>query len=149
MGIIANHANPKTLHTLYLDGCEWIDDFGILALVNGKLHEPGGASNLEILSLSECRNIWCPSVSNIKKFKWLWHLNLLGCVNVSDEGINALVSSSTSLKHLNIGGTGISSLGIDELVRNCKITLLEVIITGCKKLKNSDQDLLRQHGLSV
>jgi len=56
-------------------------------------------------------------------FKKLKVLNLLGCVNVSDEGIISLVSSAENLKTLNLGGTGISSDGIDELVRSCKITL--------------------------
>lgn len=106
-----------------MDGCERIDDLAILALVAGRHKEPGGASGVEILSLSECRHIKCPSLQNIKKFKRLKILNLLGCVNVSDDGILSLVSVSENLKTLNIGGTGISSEGINELVKTCKITL--------------------------
>jgi len=62
MAIIANYANSVALKELYLDGCEWIDDLAILSLVSGKLKEPGGASGIEILSLSECRHIKCSSV---------------------------------------------------------------------------------------
>jgi len=58
-----------------------------LALVSGKHKEPGGASGLQVLSLSECRNIRCPSLASIKKLRKLRRLNLLGCVNVQDEGI--------------------------------------------------------------
>lgn len=76
-------------------------------------------------------------------------LNLLGCVNVGNEGILSLVGTSESLKHLNIGGTGITSAGILDLIRTCNLNLEEVIITGCKKLKNSDENLLSKHGLKV
>jgi len=41
---------------------------------------------------------------------------LLGCVNVGNEGILSLVGTSESLRHLNIGGTGITSAGILDLI---------------------------------
>ena len=149
MGILANFSNPKQLNTLFLDGCERIDDLAILALVSGKHKDQSGSSGLVHLSLSECKNIKCGSLKNIKSLKKLRRLDLLGCVNVGNEGILALVSTSETLEYLNIGGTGVTSQGIFDLVRLCNLPLKEVVITGCKKLKNSDEDLLQRHGLKV
>lgn len=104
----------------------------------------GGLRGLQVLSLSECRNLSDKGLADLCELKYLRKLNLLWCTKIEDEGLSTIAKNFGFLKHLDIGGTNISSGGLRDLVANSK-SLKIVSIMGCKKLNNSDdQILLRQ-----
>jgi len=76
-------------------------------------------------------------------------LNLLGCVNVKDEGIIHLNKTNDNLESLNLAGTSVTSECIYFIVREGAVSLTNVNIVGCKKLKNTDQELLKKHGFNI
>lgn len=94
------------------------------------------------ISLSECRNIECSDLEQFKVMKNLTRINLLGCVNVHDQGVRHLLNNNFWLEEANLGGTSITSEIIDEIVHKAELSLTKVNITGCKKLRNSDMGLL-------
>mmetsp|Transcript_35060 Transcript_35060/g.34738 ORF Transcript_35060/g.34738 Transcript_35060/m.34738 type:complete len:164 (+) Transcript_35060:45-536(+) len=85
----------------------------------------------------------------LEKLKYLKTLNLLGCVSVKDDSIKHLNNKSDTIETLNLGGTGITSECIYYIVTEGAITLKNVNIVGCKKLKNSDIELLKTSGFNV
>lgn len=85
----------------------------------------------------------------LDKFKNLRSLNLLGCVSVKDEGIIYLNKHNDKLETLNLAGTNITSECVDFIVREGALSLTNVNIVGCKKLKATDQELLKSKGFNV
>lgn len=66
---------------------------------------------------------------------------MLGCVKVEDEGIKFCSKTFKFLKEFDIGGTGVTATGLRELVDQGK-NLENVSIMGCKRLNNSDDQIL-------
>lgn len=152
IGLLAPHINQGTLKELYLDGWEKVND-SALSVLTGRdphflqvetnfnrsefiherfpviLHKRKG---LELLSISECRNIHWPGIMKLDRLQNLKTLNLLGWVSVKDEGINHLVKSNENLENLNLAGTSITSEWVYFIVREGSIHLKNVNIVGCK-----------------
>lgn len=161
--------NKGTLKELYLDGCEKVND-NALSILTGRdpthlqvdqnlLRDEAAleenplairkSKGLELLSLSECRNIHCSGIMKLDKLQNLRTLNLLGCVSVKDEGIIYLNKHNDRLETLNLAGTSITSECVYFIVREGAISLRNVNIVGCKKLKTTDQELLKSNGFNV
>lgn len=85
----------------------------------------------------------------LEKFQNLRTLNLLGCVNIKDDGIIHLNKTNEKLETLNLAGTSVTSECIYFIVREGAISLHNVNIVGCKKLKQNDQEMLKSHGFNV
>lgn len=169
IGMLAPYVNRGNLKELYLDGCEKIND-NALSILTGRdpnYLQPDTMtsregfrmdrnsiqnrydSGLELLSLSECRNIHCAGIMKLDKFQNLKTLNLLGCVSVKDDGIIHLNKTNDNITTLNLAGTSITSECIYFIIREGALSLKNVNIVGCKKLKANDQDLLKSHGFNV
>lgn len=113
---------------------------------NPKSKPKGG---LELLSLGECRNINCTGIMKLDKLENLKTLYLLGCVCVKDEGVLYLCKNSDTLETINLSGTCITSSCIYTLANESGISLQNINIIGCKKLKSSDHELLTRRGFNV
>jgi uncharacterized protein YjbI with pentapeptide repeats len=71
----------------------------------------------------------------------LERLILRGCIYVTDEGLCALFKANTSLRALDICGTGITDWGVTELANNCKnLQLLD--ISMCSTVSDFGIDFL-------
>lgn len=70
-------------------------------------------------------------------------------MSVKDEGIIHINKTNDQLETLNLAGTSITSECIYFIVREGAISLRNINITGCKKLKTTDQELLKSHGFNV
>lgn len=167
---IVPYMNKGVLKELYLDGWEKVNDNALSVLTGRDLNflsvelrgfkpdimldslpplwnqKPKG---IELLSLNECRNLHWSGIMKLDKMQDLKTLNLLGWVNVKDEGIISLNKTNDNLETLNLSGTSITSEWIYFIIREAAIWLKNVNIVGCKKLKNSDQDILKSHGFNV
>ena len=171
ISMLSSHIKEGNLKKLYLDGWEKVND-NALSVLTGRdpnflqteslsqytsrlLKDSLPSRNqvkqkgLELLSLSEWRNVHWSGVMKLDKLKNLKNLNLLGWVSVKDEGIKHLNKNNDNLETLNLGGTGITSEWIYFIVQEGSISLKNVNIVGCKKLKNTDQELLKTHGFNV
>ena len=167
--LISNHVNSGILEELYLDGWERVND-NALSILTGRdpnhlqvesdlnresmnfdrlPHQMGRRNGLKLLSLGECRNIHCSGIMKLDKLKNLKTLNLLGCVSIKDEGVVYLAKNSDSLESIDLSGTWITSECIYSIVSDSGISLKEINIIGCKKLKSTDQDLLKRNGFNV
>jgi len=101
----------------------------------------GGLRGLQVLSLAECRNLSDSGIVKLKELKYLRKLNLLGCTKVEDEGLKHISAQFKFMEELDLGGTNITAVGLRDLVKsNSKLN--SVSIMGCKKLNNSDDQIL-------
>lgn len=105
-----------------------------------------GLRGLQILSLSECRNISDGGLSKITELKYLRRLNLLGCIKLEDEGLRCIAHQFPFLQELDLGSTNVTAPGLQDLVANSN-SLRIVSVKGCKKLNNSDDQILRRSGI--
>ena len=101
----------------------------------------GGLRGLKILSLSECKNFSDVGLAKLGQLKYLQKLNLLWCTKIEDEGLSCIAQNFEFIQDLDLGGTQITSSGLRDLVARCKY-LQNVCIMGCKKLNNSDDQIL-------
>lgn len=167
--ILASHIDNGVLKELYLDGWEKINDNALSILIgrdpnflqvepkykNGFIEPDRMPSSikiskgLELLSLNECRNIHCSGIMKLEKMKSLKTLNLVGCVSIKDEGVIYLIKHSESLENINLSGTWITSDCIYQIVNESNLTLRNINIVGCKKLKSTDHNLLKINGFNV
>ena len=152
IGMLAPYINLGVLKELYLDGWEKIND-SALSILTGRdpnllqieanimrndfilerfpviWNKPKG---LELLSISEWRNVHWSGIMKLDRLQNLKTLNLLGWVSVKDEGINHIVKSNENLENLNLAGTNITSEWIYFIVREGSINLKNVNIVGWK-----------------
>ena len=70
---------------------------------------------------------------------------MLWCTKIEDEGLITISKNYEFIEEIDLGGTSITSVGLRELVKQSK-HLKSVCIMGCKKLNNSDdQILIKKH----
>ena len=97
----------------------------------------------------EYHSIFCDlTIYSLKALKYLTKVNLLGCLNVKDDGVKDLAKNLKYLEDLDLGGTNISSDSLRELVQLC-LALRKVNLSGCKRLNASDDKILHKHGINV
>ena len=101
----------------------------------------GGLRGLTVLSLAECRNLSDVGLAKLNQLKYLKRLSLLWCTKIEDEGLKSITKQFEFIQDLDLGGTSITSSGLREMVQNAKY-LEKVSIMGCKKLNNSDDQIL-------
>jgi hypothetical protein len=106
----------------------------------------GGLRGLRVLSLSECRSISDGGLSKITELRYLNKLNLLGCIKLEDEGLRCIATQFPFLHELDLGSTNVTAPGLADLVATSR-SLRRVSIKGCKKLSNSDDQILRRGGI--
>ena len=94
-----------------------------------------------MLSLSECRNLSDTGVAKLSQLKYLRKLDLLGCSKIEDEGLRSIGKHFKFIQDLDLGGTSITATGLRDLVQ-LSPSLQKVCIMGCKKLNNSDDQIL-------
>mmetsp|Transcript_32646 Transcript_32646/g.31860 ORF Transcript_32646/g.31860 Transcript_32646/m.31860 type:complete len:133 (-) Transcript_32646:636-1034(-) len=129
-------------------GSFYLHDFSSIAVNQEEMEmmvkeiSQGGAQGLEVISLSECRNIFDTGVGYLGNLKYLNKVVLLGCANIKDEGIKELAHKLKYLEYIDIGGTLITSDSLRDLVTLC-LNLKKVNISGCKKLNASDDNILK------
>jgi len=82
------------LHSLNLNGCEWILDSGLAHL--------SGLTSLHSLDLSWCNKITDSGLAHLSGLTSLHSLDLMMCCRISEAGL-ALVSRLTALQSLNLG----------------------------------------------
>ncbi|XP_068657654.1 F-box protein At5g67140 [Aristolochia californica] len=107
-----------------------MDDDSIARLV-------GIAYNLKELDIS--RSSWsCRltddglyKISMAKCVSNLTSISLWGMVAITDKGVTSLVSSATSLQHLNIGGTFITDESLYAIADNCP-NLKAIVLWSCR-----------------
>lgn len=96
---------------------------------------------MKVLSLSECRNLSDVGIAKLSQLKYLRKLDLLGCSKIEDEGLRSIGKQFKFINDLDLGGTSITAQGLRDLVQ-LSPTLQRVCIMGCKKLNNSDDQIL-------
>ena len=101
----------------------------------------GGLRGLQVLSLAECRNLSDQGLQKLSQLRYLKKLSLLWCNKIEDEGLSFVANNFTFLEDLDLGGTNITSNGLRDLVNKAS-NLKSVSIMGCKKLNNSDDQIL-------
>ena len=106
-----------------------------------------GTRALEVISLSECRQIQDNGILLLKKCKLLRKISFLGCSNLKDHGVTTLAKQLQYLEEIDVGSTNITGESLRELVSSC-LNLRQVNITGCKKLNNSDDLVLRNNNIN-
>jgi len=105
----------------------------------------GGLRGLKVLSLAECKNFSDLGLQKMKELKFIKSLNLLGCTRIEDAGVKHIIDQFHFLQELDLGGCGITQTGLRDLAERAP-NLKTVSIMGCKKLNNSDdQILLKRH----
>ena len=72
----------------------------------------------------------------------------LGCGNLKDAGVTGLAKQLPYLEDIDVGSTNITGETLRELVASC-LNLRTVNITGCKKLNNADDLVLKNNGINV
>lgn len=107
-----------------------------------------GTRSLEVISLSECRQITDNGISKLGKCKLLRKVCFLGCGNLKDAGVLGLASQLPYLEEIDVGSTNITGHTLSELVILC-LNLRTVNITGCKKLNNHDDLILKKNKINV
>jgi hypothetical protein len=85
---------------------------------------------------------------SLKHLRFLERVVLLGCYNVSDEGVRELARGLTYLADVDISGTSVTAIALADLVALC-INLKRVNISGCKKLNASDERILEKNKINV
>ena len=80
--------------------------------------------------------------------KYLHKIVLLGCFMVKDEGIHELAKNLKYLEDIDISGTSISAVALQDLVTLC-LNLRNVNISSCKKLNASDDKILLKNKINV
>ena len=100
-----------------------------------------GLRGLKVLSLAECRNITNDGVARLEELRFITKLNFLGCTKIDDVGAKSIAHQFRFLKDIDIGGTNITAEGLRELADKCQ-HLKNVSIMGCKKVNNSDDQIL-------
>eukprot|EP00347_Sterkiella_histriomuscorum_P009893 403339469 len=108
----------------------------------------GGAYGLQVISLAECKNINDSGITHLKKLKFLHKIILLGCFNVKDEGIHDIAENLKYLEEIDISGTQITIVSLQDLVTYC-LNLKSVNISGCKSLNASDERILQKNHVNV
>lgn len=69
----------------------------------------GGIRSLEVLSLSECRQITDKGITRLGKVcKLLRKVCFLGCGNLKDAGVKGLISQLPYLEEIDLGSTNIT-----------------------------------------
>ena len=106
-----------------------------------------GTRALEVISLSECRYINDQGIQKLSKCRLLRKISFLGCSNLKDQGITSLAKQLQYLEDIDVGSTNITGESLRELVSSC-LNLRQVNITGCKKLNNSDDLVLRNNNIN-
>lgn len=84
----------------------------------------------------------------MKHLKFLHKVILLGCYNITDDGIKDLALNLHYLEDIDISGTSISAVALSDLVTLC-MNLKKVNISGCKKLNASDEKILEKNKINV
>ena len=107
----------------------------------------GGLRGLQVLSLSECRNVTDMGMRKLTELRYLRKLNVLGCIKIEDEGVKSIGANFPYLEELDLGGTSTTINGLQELVNNAK-HLKSVFIKGCKRLNVSDDQILLRRKIS-
>lgn len=97
----------------------------------------GGLRGLQVLSLSECRNVTDLGIKKVTELRYLRKLDVLGCIKIEDEGVKAIGANFPYLEELNLGGINVTITGLQDLVASSK-HLQHVFIKGCKRLNISD-----------
>ena len=100
----------KMLHALDLCDCNKITDEGVASLIDMIL--------LKYLSLRGCNKITNKSLEILRGLN-LQHLDISKCVNINDEGIS-LLCTTTQLKNITVGGNAISTENITTLVKTLR-----------------------------
>ena len=67
-----------------------------------------GTRALEVISLSECRQISDNGISKLAKCKLLRKVCFLGCGNLKDQGVVSLCQNLIYLEELDVGSTNIT-----------------------------------------
>ena len=106
-----------------------------------------GTRALEVISLSECRQITDTGIGKLSKCTMLRKISFLGCGNLKDQGVIALAKSLQYLEDIDVGSTNITGDTLRELVASC-LNLRTVNITGCKKLNAADDLVLRNNRIN-
>ena len=123
------------LSVLYLWNCHLISDYGIISLIRSN-------PNLTTLDLWRTgNNIQRQDITNKTLFAitqycpHIQHLNLAGCIHLTDTGILALANGSLRVKSLNISGCHmITNASLLMLTKRC-LMLSRLNIQRCYKVE--------------
>lgn len=107
-----------------------------------------GVGGLEVISLSECRQINESGILKLARCGLLRKVCFLGCGSLKDSGVIGLAKQLPYLEEIDVGSTNITGETLREIVTLC-LNLRKVNITGCKKLCNHDDLVLKNNGINV
>lgn len=137
----------KKFIKLNLTGLLKITNLGINSLIKTSIH------SLEVLTLSllpqkQVDSGICDSLSNCRKLR---HLDLSGCLNLSDFDIQAIFNDNSfeNLNSLNISGLNkISDASLSFVINSCKF--LKVLrISNCPNISDISLDILMNSNSSL
>jgi hypothetical protein len=127
---------------LDLSYCKRIEDYGLRSLALGCV-------KLEELILHDCEFITGISVQAIfKHCKHIHTLGLIKCIKLIDSDLECLYQSHmrSKLFHLNISGCiQISDRGIRAIANSLTSTLIHLNLSGCKQLSDQSNYYLAEH----
>ena len=143
--IVGSHGN--TLKRLSAAGCNQLNDFDV--------EDISRCVSLLSLSLRACSKITDGSVESLvslsrrkkkARMRGLQHLDVGGCVRLSDGGVNALVAAyASSLTHLDLRGLPrLTHRSIDAVQAHCRHTLTHLNIAECNGIDSQRIATLRQ-----
>ncbi len=86
---------------------------------------------------------------SLAAYKELRTLNLLGCYNVTDEGVIVLARAVDTLEEVNLTGTEVNFASARELVNDCP-NIRTISVLGCKRISDPDevQNFFRMHHIN-
>ncbi|XP_019423356.1 PREDICTED: F-box protein At5g67140-like [Lupinus angustifolius] len=95
-----------------------------------KLDIPRSRWGCQITDAGLCRISFAKCVSNLTS------ISLWGLTGITDEGVVQLISRTTSLKHLNVGGTFITDESLFAIANSCP-NLETIVLWSCRHVTDN------------
>ena len=126
-GIQALSASCKSLVEVSLEGCVNVDDEAIRVLASV-------CTCVQDLNIAYCRRVTDTSMFHIAKDLWMESLDVSNCSKVTDEGLCAVIESSSGLLSLSVRWLRrFTDRSLEKLAEQCRL-LRHLDVARCENI---------------